>query len=57
MGSTTSSTKGSFHANVNLKNGQIVVVSYSLLRSPAILTARRIGAKLICPYGGIQVGK
>ena len=42
-------TIGQFQANVNLKNGQYELVSNSLVRSQAILTAR-------C-HGGIQVGK
>ena len=46
---------GSFHGKVNLKNGQNEIdrLWYPL----SILLLAAIGAKLIGPHGGLQVGK
>ena len=37
--------------------GRLEIVSVRLLRSPPILLLAAIGAKLIGPYGGVQVDK
>ena len=48
---------GSFHKIVTLKNGQNEIVFDRLWYPLSILLLTAIGAKLIGPYGGLQVDK
>ena len=47
----------SCHENVTLKNGQNQIVFDRLWYPLSILLLAAIGAKLIGPHGGLQVGK
>ena len=48
---------GSFHENFTLRNGQNEIVFDRLWYPLSILLLAAIGAKLIGPHGGLQVGK
>ena len=50
-------TTGSFHEIVNLKNSRNEIVFDRLWYPLSILLLTAIGAKLIGPHGGLQVGK
>ena len=48
---------GSLHGNVNLKNSRNEIVFDRSWYPLSILLLAAIGAKLIGPHGGLQVGK